>query len=188
MTTKVILILAVCVSFGAGLLIGLESGKETIASPTLDVATRPATEPTTRGRRGFLTAELGLTPDQQAQMKEIWESSMRDAMRQHEEKRREYRRQRDERILALVPDEKRAEYDAVLERYSKATDDLENEMRAVFERNVELTREILNPEQRAKYQKIREVWQRDRGARRDRDQVEDSSTRPSGEGATTRPS
>ena len=113
---------------------------------------------------------------------------MRDNMRQHEEKRRELRRLRDEQILSLVPDQKRAEYDAVLERYSSANEDLEKEMRASFERNVELTKQLLTPDQRAKYETIREMWQRDRGPRRDRGPDNDNTTRPAADRATTRPS
>lgn len=181
MTTKLILLIAVCVSFGAGLLIGMESRNSNTApaNPAV-VSTQPATSaPTTRGDRmqSYLSSHLGLTADQQAKMKLIWESSMRDGMRQHEEKRRELRKQRDESILALIAAERKSEYDAVLQRYTDGNAYLEKEMRDNFERAVAQTKEILNPAQRLKYDKMLEE-RRTRGSRRERDdQAPNSTTR-----------
>lgn len=179
MATKLILLIAVCVSFGAGLLIGMESRNSNTApaNPAV-VTTPPATSaPTTRGDRmqSYLSSHLGLSTDQQAQMKQIWESSMRDGMRQHEEKRRELRKQRDDSILALVAPERKSEYDAVLQRYTDGSASLENEMRSNFDRAVEQTKEILNPEQRIKYEKMLEE-RRTRGSRRERDEQTSNST------------
>ncbi len=201
MATKLILLIAVCVSFGAGLLIGIESrsGNVAPANPVV-VTTQPATTaPTTRGDRmqSYLSTQLALTADQQAQMKQIWESSMRDGMRQHDEKRRELRKQREEAIVALIAPEQKSEYEAVLQRYTDGNANLEKEMRSNFERAVEATKEILNPEQRLKYEKMLEDRQKqggpwDRGSRRDRDEqnsnsTTDSTTGPAANSAMTRP-
>lgn len=193
MATKLILLIAVCVSFGAGLLIGMESRSSNVApaNPVV-VTTQPAaTAPTTRGDRmqSYLSTQLALTADQQAQMKQIWESSMRDGMRQHDEKRRQLRKQREEAIVALIAPEQKSEYEAVLQRYTEGNANLEKEMRGNFERAVDETKKILNPEQRLKYEKMLEDRQKqggpwDRGLRRDRDEQNPSSTIGSTTGST----
>ena len=168
--TKLILILAVCVSFGAGLLVGLESRTASVARP---IDRDPHGGPPPRGdgggptsRRGgdgmqsYLAARLKLTPDQQTKIKEIWETTMRDGMRQHDEKRKALRKDRDDAIVGLIAPERKSEYDAVLQRYSDGQTALEKEMRDNFDAAVKQTNDILDPEQQAEYNKFREERQR----------------------------
>jgi len=81
-------------------------------------------------------------------------------MRQHDEKRKALRMDRDDAILGLIAPERRSEYDAVLQRYSDGQDALEKSMRENFDAAVKQTNDILNPEQQAEYSKFREERQR----------------------------
>lgn len=158
--------------------------------------------------QSYLAARLKLTADQQAKMKEIWETTMRDGMRQHDEKRKALRKDRDDEIVGLIAPERKSEYDAVLQRYSDGQDALEKSMRDNFDAAVKQTNEILNPEQQADYNKFREERQRRQptdggrpgeGGRdggpggprgwHDRDErTPFETTRPAAPSATTRPS
>jgi Spy/CpxP family protein refolding chaperone len=196
MTTKLIVLAAVLVSFVAGLMLGLESGRRgalragAIATSARHPATMPATRPS---RMGFLTSLLNLTPEQQKQMQQIWDGTLRTGMRAHEEKRRDLRRERDEAIAALVRPEDKPRYDAVLQQYADGTAALEREMRSNFETAVEQTRQVLDPQQRQKYEKFLEQRQGSSSggtwrSRHDRSSDRpDAATRPATQAATPEP-
>lgn len=186
MTTKLIVLAAVLVSFVAGLVLGLESGRrQALRAGAMAEGGRPAAMPATRpSRMGFLTSLLNLTPDQQKQMQQIWDGTLRGGMRTHEEKRRDLRRQRDEAIAALVRPEDKPRYDAILQQYADDSAALEREMRSNFESAVEQTRQVLDPQQREKYDKFLEQRQTGSGGGAWRGRRERSSDRPED---TTRP-
>lgn len=169
---KLILILGFVTAFGAGLVVGVSlRGREAVAAPS--------TRPTSRG--GFLTSELGLTADQQEQMKAIWSDAARRGGREHEERRRQFRKERDDAIAALVKPEERARFDAAMQAYADRNAALEREMRSSYESSVEKTKAILTPEQRLKYDEILKRQAAERAAR-DRDMGRRADDR-----ATSRP-
>jgi Spy/CpxP family protein refolding chaperone len=106
--------------------------------------------------------ELNLNAEQKDRMKEIWADFARGGPREHEEKRRQLRRQRDEEIAALIRPEEMGEYDKIQNRYDDAVAGLDKEMRRKFDERVKQTKEILTPEQREKYEKILKDRERDR--------------------------
>lgn len=170
---KLILILGFVTAFGAGLVVGVNlHGREAAAAP----ATQPS------GRGGFLASELNLTAEQQEQMKKIWSDTARRGGREHEDRRRQYRKERDDAVAALVKPEEKEKFEAALKVYADRNAALEKEMRSSYEASVERTKLILTPEQRTKYEEILKKQSADRAAR-DREQgrrVEDrATTRPS---------
>jgi Spy/CpxP family protein refolding chaperone len=170
---KLILILGFVTAFGAGLVVGVNlHGREASAAP----ATQPS------GRGGFLESELKLTPEQREQMKNIWSDTARRGGRDHEDRRRQYRKERDDAIATLIKPEEKERFEQVQKVYADRNAALEKEFAQRIESSVEKTKQILTPEQRVKYEEILKKQAADRAAR-DREQgrrVEDrATTRPS---------
>src|SRR5437763_772873 len=138
---KYLLVLGFAIAFGAGLVIGLEQRVPAQASPT--------TTQSTRGR-GFLTSELNLTPEQQEKMKKIWEG-VRPPGR---EPWNILKKQRDEQIAALIRSEDKPKYDQILKAYAEKQEELNHQIQAAFHNAEQRTKEILDPKQLEKYEKI----------------------------------
>ncbi|HZZ41480.1 MAG TPA: Spy/CpxP family protein refolding chaperone [Tepidisphaeraceae bacterium] len=139
--TRTILALAFVLVFAAGAVVGM-------------VRQRVGFGPHGPEPRGsFLTKELNLTPAQQEQMRKIWAeqgpTSGRD--REHWDRRREFQKQRDEAIKALLNDDQKAKYDSIQKDYTDHIADLQKERQVAFQQAVEKTKKILTPEQSAKY-------------------------------------
>lgn len=160
--TKLVVFVGFFVAFAAGFTVGLRP--------------RPAVPPpTTRPSRpgGWLAAELKLTPEQQEQLDRIWEDTAFRGRHEREDQRRTLIRERDEAIVGLIRPEDKPKYEALMQDYAQRLDALEDEWKVAFQAAVERTKEILTPEQRAKYEAIRERHESDRGRsdrwRRDRE-------------------
>ena len=156
--TKLVVIFGFLIAFAAGLTVGMATRTTGLASPTVPPATRPA------GRGpGFLIEALSLTPQQADNLREIW--SKPPGPHEFDERRGQLRRERDEAIVALVPAADRSRYDELQKTYKEQSDSIEREMRASFDGKVTRTKEILTPEQRAKYEEILKQHGGDRGDR-----------------------
>ena len=102
-------------------------------------------------RHSWLERELGLTPEQREQMREIWSNAMRGGPQRQMEQQRAIRAERDAAIQNLFNEEQKAQYQEIVKRYEEKSAALNAERKAAFERTVEQTRAILTEEQRAKY-------------------------------------
>jgi Spy/CpxP family protein refolding chaperone len=143
---KVILVIGFLVAFGAGLAVGWQfRGQAAMASPS---TTRPAQ------RSGYLEAELGLNEQQREQMKKIWSETAHRGGREHDEKRRALRKERDDAIAALIRPGDKDKFDQILKTYGDRNAAVEREMRESFQKAVAATKDILSPEQRKKYEEI----------------------------------
>jgi Spy/CpxP family protein refolding chaperone len=166
--TRLLLIIGFAFSFGAGVLL----------SPRLMHSTQatPATQPSRRD--GWLTSELNLTPQQQEQMKKIWSETAHRGNREQEDRRRQIRKDRDDAIAALIQPQDKEKFELALKTYADQQSAMDKEWRASFERAEEKTKQILNPEQRKKYEEMLKNREAERAAR-ERDQgrrVEDRAT------------
>ena len=160
--TKVVVIIGFFVSFAAGLIVGLESRQASVASTT----TPPTTGPSHRGGPGGpgqLAAELGLSPDQQEKMKQIWSDVARHGRGENEDRRRQLRSERDDAIAALIPTGDKDKFEQIKKNYSDQMSAMDKEMRARFDKAVAATIEILNPDQQTRYKEILSRHQFDRG-------------------------
>lgn len=173
--TRLIVLIGFLLAFCAGLAVGLT--RPVTAAPVIEA---PGGRPE-GGRRGWLAQQLELSPLQQEQLDEIWSETARRGRHEQFERRRRLRRERDEAIAALIRDEDRPAYEAILREHDERAAELEAEWRESFRAAVERTRALLTPEQREKYQALmdRQGW----GGGEDRGR---STTRPAGE--TARPS
>ena len=178
--TKFVVIIGFIVSFLAGVMVGVSAQRRSML--TSEATTPPSTRPSHRG--GWMAAELNLTPQQEEQMKQIWSDAARGGggPREHEDRRRQLRRERDEAIANLVRPDDKSRYDEVLKNYSTQTDAMDAEIRKGFEDAVRRTKELLTPEQRTKYEELLKrrshEWGRDR----------ETTRRSEGASATSRPS
>jgi Spy/CpxP family protein refolding chaperone len=152
---KFIVILGFILAFAAGMVIGSRRAlvPEAPTSPTPSATSAPSAKgPDRRGPGGWLSSELGLSDAQRKSLDGIW-SAVAKANDQ-DERRRNYRRERDEAIAHLVPPERLDEYDSVINIFTDRIDALERSSREAYESAVEQTKQILTPEQRVRYEDL----------------------------------
>jgi len=155
--TKYVTIAGFLIAFAAGLVVGFEVRRQT-AQANAPAATRPS-------RHGFLTAELNLSPEQQEQMKAIWSEAAHRGGREQDERRRQYRKERDDAIAALIRPDDKPRFEAAGKLYTERMAGMEKEWRASFAAAVEKTKQILTPEQRQKYEDLLKKQEAERVAR-----------------------
>ena len=164
---KLVIILGFALSFAAGLVIGSRSQNSVLAPGSPG---QPTTQPGNerRGPGGWLTAELGLTPEQREKLDGIWSQMARHGRGEQEDQRREYRHERDSAIADLVPPARMADYDRIIDTYTDRLTGLERASREAYEASVEKTKQILTPEQRTRYEELLKRHRWGPGAARDR--------------------
>jgi len=141
---KLVLVLAFILVFGAGAVIGMVQQQHHFGH---DGPHGP----------GHLADQLGLTSDQQEQMKQIW--SAVDASRHDTwEKRRELQKQRDQEIQSLLSTDQKTRFETIAQQYQKSMAELNLEHDTLVQNAVEKTKSILNDAQRLKYDEIRKGW------------------------------
>jgi Spy/CpxP family protein refolding chaperone len=150
--TKAVVIVGFIIAFTAGLVVGIESLRTSADPP-----------PRSNHHRGWLAAELGLSSEQQEQLKEIWSKTAERGGRDREERRRQLFRQRDEAIVDLIRPEDKPRYEAILKNHADKLAALDSEWRSSFRNAVEQTKQILTPEQRAKYEQLLKHHEAERG-------------------------
>jgi Spy/CpxP family protein refolding chaperone len=113
---------------------------------------------------------------------------------QQDQRRAQFRKEREDAIAALIPAADRGKYDEVQRVHAQHMADLEKELRASWQKGVEETRKILTPEQRVKYEEFLKRREAERasagGSGRDRgdhDQQQQQQNRRADERATSRP-
>ncbi|MFO8013910.1 MAG: hypothetical protein R6X20_11475 [Phycisphaerae bacterium] len=102
----------------------------------------------------WLAAELGLSDAQRDEMHRIWSETMSESFRTRWEQRRAIAEERDQAILDLLTDEQRTRYDAILETYARQRQEMEAQREEAFKQAVERTKQILTPEQAARYEEL----------------------------------
>ena len=139
---KLILIIAFVVTLAAGVVAGF----------TLRSLTH-------HSRRSFVE---GLTAAQKAKMDEIWNAVRRNSREVQNEQRKEFQKQREEAVRALLTAEQRVKYDEILKDHAGKMAELGNAREKAFQEAVEKTKLILNAEQRNKYEEWLKNWHEDR--------------------------
>jgi Spy/CpxP family protein refolding chaperone len=159
--TTLILLAAFLLAFAAGTSVGLfanwPASSESPPSLPPPRASRPH-----GGPESFLARELGLTAEQQEQMKQIWSEVMSPGGRGPLDRRSALAQERDQAVLALLTEEQRSRYDAIQQDYAARVEALSQERKKAFDGAVERTKAILTPEQAAKYEDLMKR-QRERG-------------------------
>ena len=152
--TRIIVVIGFLIAFGAGAVVGIQLRSPAVAR---DVAPQPQ-------RHSWLQTELGLSGEQNEQMKNIWEG-LHNSGRSYEERRRRLRDERDEAIAALLAPSVMGDYDRILADFSSKLSALAAERDKAFAEAVEKTKQILTSEQRSKYEEFLKRREPDRGGR-----------------------
>lgn len=136
--TRLILLGCFVISFAAGVLTGL-------------VVSRLREHP---HRRSPLSSQLKLTKEQQEQMRQIWSNVMSPHEGRRGESRAALAQERNQAVVAILTEDQRPAYEAVLQEYTRKMDELSQARRRRFEEAVERTKRILTPEQARKYEEL----------------------------------
>jgi len=108
-------------------------------------------------------ADLKLTPQQRDQMNKIWSEVVGSHSGPGSRERRSgFAQDRDQKISALVTEDQRPRYDAIMQEYRRNLDELSQERRRAVEEAIKRTKLILTPEQAQQYDRLLKE-QRDRG-------------------------
>jgi Spy/CpxP family protein refolding chaperone len=139
------LVLAFVAVFGAGAMIG-------IARHTSGGKDPGHLRGDDSSRDGWLSRELNLTSEQREQMRAIWSQVMSaDRGAKTWDERRAIQKQREQVVREMLGDEQKKEFDQINAEYDAKLAALGQAQRAAFEQATARTREILSPEQAAKY-------------------------------------
>jgi Spy/CpxP family protein refolding chaperone len=98
-------------------------------------------------RHSFLEDQLNLTPQQTEKSQALWG----DVYRQMRDRRAAMTQERNQKIDALLSESQKSAYDAIRQESSEK---LDRENKRAFEEAAHRMREILTPEQAAKYDQI----------------------------------
>jgi hypothetical protein len=142
---KAVLTLLFMLTLGAGLVAGMLVARPPAAPAA--ATTRPAPPRTALG------AELGLTPEQNAQMHDIWEG-VRDQVDACFLRAQEAQQRRDAALVALLTDQQKAAFARSQQEYADAVAALKAERDAAFQQAVKRTEQILDESQRKRYRQI----------------------------------
>jgi hypothetical protein len=109
--------------------------------------------PKAEDRKSWLAEELSLTADQSEKMKAIWSDISRPGQSSFE-RRRQLGRERDDAVQALLTEEQKTAYTALLDKYNLQMAELNHEREQAFQAAVESTKDILTEQQRVKYDEL----------------------------------
>ena len=144
--TSFLILFCAAVVFAAGALVGMV-GKRAVGK-TSDPAT------SLLPGRSRITEELKLNPEQQRKIAEIWSAAVVKAGPPPTERVRTLGEEREQAILALLTDDQKIRYNQIITDYRRQIDALHQPARAAFTEAEELTKPLLDPTQRAKYEEI----------------------------------
>jgi Spy/CpxP family protein refolding chaperone len=118
----------------------------------LPIATE-APLPPPPGDRTALAEELGLSPEQREQMREIWEGVRKQVHDAYDDAQR-LQGQRDDAMLALLNAEQKAQFESIAKDYADQFAALTKKREQAFKDALARTNKLLNDEQRKKYEQI----------------------------------
>jgi hypothetical protein len=144
--TSFLILFAAAVVFAAGALVGMVGQRAVGKTP--DSATAPFSG------RSRITEELKLNPEQQRKIAEIWSAAVVKAGPPPTERVRTLEKDREQAILDLLSDTQKTKYNQIITDYRRQIDTLHQPARAAFTEAEELTKPLLDPTQRAKYEEI----------------------------------
>ncbi len=162
----VLIISLFAIALGTGVVVGMSIAR--------------APKPTDRD--SWLAQELNLTLAQTDKMRAIWSDMLQGSAQRPSDRRREFQKERDDAVVALLTPAQKPAYDAIVEHYNQEMADLNREREAAFNAAVEQTKAILNDTQRAKYDEL--LKKGFRGAARNRGATTRSGTTQTAPSAT----
>jgi len=98
-------------------------------------------------------AELDLTPDQQQQMQKIWEGVRKDVQGCFDQAQ-SLQKQRDDAIVSLLSEEQKAKFAEISKQFHDRDVKITGDRQRLLGSAIEQTKQLLNDEQRKKYEQI----------------------------------
>jgi hypothetical protein len=115
--------------------------------------TRPPAPPHD-GSRSWLADKLQLSPEQSDQIMALWSENLHDSWKRRSDTVKQYRKERDDAMMALLTPEQKASYDKIVDRYNGEIAELNREQDAKFQASVDKTKQILDDQQRQIYEEL----------------------------------
>lgn len=140
---KFYLVLALLVTFGAGL-----------ATGRLKFGDAPDRDRDRKSPGSKLCDELGLAGPEREKVLSIWKQTMKEVPPPPMDKFREIDRARDETLLSLLTDAQRAKLEQINADADRQKEEINKPAIEAFKRADEQTRALLTPEQQQKFDKI----------------------------------
>ena len=151
-----IVVLAFALALAAGGVIGVLAAPRLNATLRRTVTTHLHPLPPPRGGplRVPLGRELNLAPEQEAQMREIWEAT-RAEMDEHMRRRETVKREWEAAVQGLLTQEQKARFDQLRQEHQARLEGVDGDFESIFRRADDKTRQILDAEQRKRFEDIR---------------------------------
>src|SRR5277367_5362655 len=105
------------VAMGTGIVVGMD-----LRGTSLIHAASPP-----RDGHSWLTDQLQLSPEQGEQMKAIWSDLLKGSGQRHMDARKQYQKEREDAVKALLTPDQKAAYDKIQENYSNELAELSRE-------------------------------------------------------------
>jgi Spy/CpxP family protein refolding chaperone len=137
---KILMIIAVVLSLGAGILLGFAGSR----MPFHDH----------HGGHSFLMDELNLTEDQRNQMQKIWSDTVDGLRDKHFQQMDQMRQDREAAIDALLTPDQKTKYDAMNKDFQAKMAVIDKERDDSIQSAIDQTKKILTDSQRAKYEQL----------------------------------
>jgi Spy/CpxP family protein refolding chaperone len=151
--TEILIILVAALAMSAGVVAGLLASRLPAGADQTTGTGNSAQTPPPASFERTLADELSLRDDQREQMRQIWEG-VRERVHQTFDGAQNLQKERDEALVALLNDEQRVKFAKISQDYANRFNELTKKRDATFEEAVKKTKEMLDPQQRAKYEEI----------------------------------
>jgi Spy/CpxP family protein refolding chaperone len=149
---EILLVVLTVMALSAGVVAGLVAARLPAATSAAKSDNVPPPIPPGPMEKS-LAEELQLTADQREQMRAIWEG-VRDKVHQAFDEAQDLGRQRDQRLVAILSDEQKAQFEKISKEFAEKYNQLARERDDAFNGAVEKTKKLLNETQRKKYEEI----------------------------------
>ena len=149
---EILLILVAALAMSAGVVAGLLASRLPSAAGPQSAATMPSAPPPASFER-TLADELNLRADQRESMRQIWEG-VQEPLHKTFDDAQNLQKERDEAMVALLNDDQRVKFANISQDYANRFNALTKKRDGTFEEAVAKTKNMLDPDQRAKYEEI----------------------------------
>lgn len=136
-------------ALSAGVVTGMLAAKLPTSSTTAHLPPPPKPGPS----ENYLVQELGLTTDQTAGMRSIWEG-MRGKVHDTFQQAESLQQDRDKAIVDLLSDDQKAKFEKISLDFAGRYDELGQQRDRMFKEAVEETKKLLTGSQKQKYDEI----------------------------------
>jgi hypothetical protein len=104
--------------------------------------------------RSWLVEKLQLSPEQSDKLKAVWSENLHDSWKHRSDSIKQFRKERDDSLMALFSPEQKAAYEKILAHYNDQITELNHEQEVQFQAAADKTKELLDDHQRQIYDEL----------------------------------